>query len=580
MMDSLKKYLAFAVIFSAVSLSIARAVDLPILRGSQGGTGIGSGVAGDVGKVLSVQSVGPLVWSLSAAGSGTVTTSTAATAGYFPTWGSASALTGTSTIYMSGLSTGIRTITPTTTLHVVGTFQATGTSTLGNIEAGANRIVIRRWRADTSSGMVMEASDGTEIGTLGASNAADITWAGNHTFTPATASTIAGFNASKVLGSLSTATYPSLTELSYVKGVTSAIQTQLDGKLSAAITSLNSQTGATQTFATSSTGTGFNLTSAGDVHTLRIGTASGSNAGLLTATDWTTFNNKLSAAVVTLNGQTGATQTFATSTGATWTVTSSGNTHTFQLPSAVSFFTNDSGYLTAAITSLNGLSGATQTFASSTTGTNFSITSSGTAHTFNMPSSSSANRGLLTAADWTTFNSKLSAAVVTLNGQTGATQTFATSTSGVDFTVTSSGDAHTFAMPETSSSTRGAVGSDTYKSLAKKRFDFYLENPGSAEDFGLMTFDATSTILSVYAVNKTINDTVTFNLAHNVSRAVATSSAQWVFSSNQTNTATTTPTKYTTFASSTVPTGAVMRLFTTSASSSQFIVTVYYREGT
>lgn len=43
-----------------------------------------------------------------------------------------------------------------------------------------------------------------------------------------TASTIASFDASKNVKSLATATYPSLTELSYVKGVTSAIQTQLN----------------------------------------------------------------------------------------------------------------------------------------------------------------------------------------------------------------------------------------------------------------------------------------------------------------------------------------------------------------
>ncbi len=45
-----------------------------------------------------------------------------------------------------------------------------------------------------------------------------------------TASTIASFDGSKNLKSLALATYPSLTELSYVKGVTSAIQTQLDAK--------------------------------------------------------------------------------------------------------------------------------------------------------------------------------------------------------------------------------------------------------------------------------------------------------------------------------------------------------------
>ena len=45
-----------------------------------------------------------------------------------------------------------------------------------------------------------------------------------------TASTIASFDASKNVKSLDTATYPSLTELSYGKGVTSAIQTQLNNK--------------------------------------------------------------------------------------------------------------------------------------------------------------------------------------------------------------------------------------------------------------------------------------------------------------------------------------------------------------
>lgn len=41
---------------------------------------------------------------------------------------------------------------------------------------------------------------------------------------------IAAFTGATTIGSLTTATYPSLTELSYVKGVTSAIQTQLNAK--------------------------------------------------------------------------------------------------------------------------------------------------------------------------------------------------------------------------------------------------------------------------------------------------------------------------------------------------------------
>lgn len=46
-----------------------------------------------------------------------------------------------------------------------------------------------------------------------------------------TTNQIAYWTATNTLGALTTATYPSLTELSYVKGVTSAIQTQIDGKM-------------------------------------------------------------------------------------------------------------------------------------------------------------------------------------------------------------------------------------------------------------------------------------------------------------------------------------------------------------
>jgi trimeric autotransporter adhesin len=56
---------------------------------------------------------------------------------------------------------------------------------------------------------------------------------------------------------------------------------------------------------------------------------------------------------------------------------------------------------------LNGLAlSSNQTFATGTSGVDFSISSSGTTHTFNLPTASATNRGLLSSADWTTFNNK------------------------------------------------------------------------------------------------------------------------------------------------------------------------------
>ena len=63
-----------------------------------------------------------------------------------------------------------------------------------------------------------------------------------------TANEIAYFTAGQVIASLAVATYPSLTELSYVKGVTSAIQTQLNA-LKAPIVSVGNGTAVTGTTA-------------------------------------------------------------------------------------------------------------------------------------------------------------------------------------------------------------------------------------------------------------------------------------------------------------------------------------------
>lgn len=87
---------------------------------------------------------------------------------------------------------------------------------------------------------------------LANSTAENYVYSGTVGISTETASTIASFDASKNLKSLSTATYPSLTELSYIKGVTSAIQTQITAGVRPykIYTAILSQTGTSNPVAT------------------------------------------------------------------------------------------------------------------------------------------------------------------------------------------------------------------------------------------------------------------------------------------------------------------------------------------
>jgi hypothetical protein len=61
-----------------------------------------------------------------------------------------------------------------------------------------------------------------------------------------------------------------------------------------------------------------------------------------------------------------------------------------------------------SISLLNGLTANSQDFTVGSAGTDFAISSAGSTHTFNIPTSNGVvTRGLLSSADWTTFNNKL-----------------------------------------------------------------------------------------------------------------------------------------------------------------------------
>lgn len=66
--------------------------------------------------------------------------------------------------------------------------------------------------------------------------------------------------------------------------------------------------------------------------------------------------------------------------------------------------------LSKGMVSLNNLTDQSQFLTTGTAGTNFTIASSGDTHTFNLPIASATNTGKLSSTDWSTFNNKLSTA--------------------------------------------------------------------------------------------------------------------------------------------------------------------------
>lgn len=101
------------------------------------------------------------------------------------------------------------------------------------ITSGSDKTILTYATPSGTNTLTLPAATGTVALTSDLSSYLPLsggTLSGNLVISTQTASTIAAFDASKNVSSLSTATYPSLTELSYVKGVTSAIQTQLNAK--------------------------------------------------------------------------------------------------------------------------------------------------------------------------------------------------------------------------------------------------------------------------------------------------------------------------------------------------------------
>jgi len=164
----------------------------------------------------------------------------------------------------------------------------TGATT--DVNLGTHQLTVHNIRPDASDGLLIESSGGADIALLGAGGGQNATFYDGVKLDGSTASRILSTDASKNITALDTTTYPSLTELAYVKGVTSAIQTQIDGKISASSSSvltnktLIASSNVTEeiTSITSSatpTPTGGSLRNAFDVTALAVGATFGAPSG-------------------------------------------------------------------------------------------------------------------------------------------------------------------------------------------------------------------------------------------------------------------------------------------------------------
>jgi hypothetical protein len=215
---------------------------------------------------------------------------------------------------------------------------------------------------------------------------------------------------------------------------------------STGLNALNGLTKQVQYFATGSSGTDFNISSVLDTHTFNIPTASGTNRGLLSSSNWTNFtaayNDKINSAAVT--GTTTKTLTLTQQDGGTitasWTdINTDAVTSVFGRTGAVVATSGD--YTTAQVTESGNLYytearvNANTNVAANTAARHNAVTI-GTANGLSLSTqvlslglASASTNGALSSTDWNTFNSKQNALTNPVTG-TGTTNYVPKWTSG------------------------------------------------------------------------------------------------------------------------------------------------------
>lgn len=99
--------------------------------------------------------------------------------------------------------------------------------------------------------------------------------------------------------------------------------------------------------------------------------------------------------------------------------------------------------------------------------------------------------------------------LTSLNGQTGSSQSFAIGTTGADFNVSSSGNVHTFNMPDASASNRGVVTTGVQTFAGDKTFtgDVSAPHQYKPEVRTISSGEATAKQLTLSVTPKTLSAT-------------------------------------------------------------------------
>lgn len=111
------------------------------------------------------------------------------------------------------------------------------------------------------------------------------------------------------------------------------------------------------------------------------------------------------------------------------------------------------------------------------------------------------NSGRFFVSTYTTGSETVTLPLLTLNGLSQNTQTFATGTTGTNFNISSSGTTHTFNLPDASTTARGVVTTSTQDFAAQKRFIINTANNNSTNASVVLKHYTSANMLDGFGVN-------------------------------------------------------------------------------